>query len=99
MFELAGRVLVTGGTRGIGRAISVHFARVGASVTAVYVRNEQAADEMRALAQREGLAIDLCRADLGSPTGVPQIVAAIGDESQRISALIHCAATGVHHPV
>ena len=41
LFTLAGqRALVTGGTRGIGRAISIRFAAAGASVIANYVRDQ-----------------------------------------------------------
>jgi 3-oxoacyl-[acyl-carrier protein] reductase len=36
-------VVVTGGTRGIGRAVSLHFARAGARVTAAYLGNDTAA--------------------------------------------------------
>ena len=46
-------VLVTGGTRGIGKAIALRFAALGAKRVAIgYLRNdkaaEQAADELRA---------------------------------------------------
>jgi 3-oxoacyl-[acyl-carrier protein] reductase len=43
-FGLTGStVLVTGGTRGIGRAISLQLARAGATVVANYARNDAAA--------------------------------------------------------
>ena len=44
MFQLDGRVvLVTGGSRGIGRACCEVFARQGATVVVNYVKNEEAA--------------------------------------------------------
>ena len=50
-FGLTGQVaLVTGGTRGIGRAIALRFARAGATVIANYARNDAAAEELRAVA-------------------------------------------------
>ena len=45
-FELRGTFVVTGGTRGIGRAISERFAQSGARVIANYVRDEKAAQEL-----------------------------------------------------
>lgn len=96
LFALSGRILVTGGTRGIGRAISLRFARAGASVTANYLRDQQAAEELKATADREGLSIELCRADLTTPQGLEQIEKSIHDTGGSLSGLVHCAATGVH---
>ena len=99
MFALSGRMLITGGTRGIGRAISLRFARAGAAVTANYVRDQKAADELKAVADKEGLAIELCRADLTTAEGLEQIHKSISATSDPLSGLVHCAATGVHRPI
>src|SRR5271166_5876729 len=96
MVALSGEMLITGGTRGIGRAISLRFARAGASVTANYVRDQKAADELKATAEREGLRIQLCRADLTSPQGLEQIERSIQDRGEPLTGLVYCAATGVH---
>ena len=69
-YALSGTFLVTGGTRGIGRAISVEFARAGACVIANYLRNETSAGDLEAVAKAENLNIDLCRADLTTPDGL-----------------------------
>jgi enoyl-[acyl-carrier protein] reductase III len=99
MYALSGRILITGGTRGIGRAISLRFARAGAAVTSNYVRDQKAADELKAEAEKEGLAIDLCRADLTTAKGLEQIQRSICDTRESLSGLVHCAATGVHRPI
>ena len=97
-FSLHGKTMfITGGTRGIGRAISLQCARAGATVVAGYVRDENAAQSLRAEAAAEGSTIELCRADLTEVAGVELVVAALGD--RPLSALVHCAATGVHRPV
>jgi enoyl-[acyl-carrier protein] reductase III len=96
LFALSGGVLVTGGTRGIGRAISLRFARAGASVLANYVRNQRAADDLKATADREGLPIRLCRADVTTPQGIEQIERCIQDGGEPLTGLVYCAATGVH---
>ena len=99
LYALSGRILITGGTRGIGRAISLRFARAGAAVTANYLRDQKAADELKAAADREGLAIELCRADLTSAQGLEQVQESICDTRESLSGLVHCAATGVHRPI
>ena len=84
-------VLVTGGSRGIGRAIALRFARDGAKRVAIgYLRNDDAAErtaeELRAL----GAEPVLIRGNVTADKVVEQ-VAALGP----LDALIHNAATGV----
>lgn len=99
-FSLTGkRFLVAGGTRGIGRAITLQFARSGASVVANYVRNEGSAELLRKLAEAEGLDLALCRADLTSPKGLEIIQQALDGRPGTLSGLVYCAATGVHKPL
>ncbi len=95
-FGLSGVYLVTGGTRGIGRAISTRFARAGGRVIANYVRNERAAVEFRSSAAAQHLAIDLCRADLTTSEGLDRVEAAVTREDRQLAGLVHCAATGTH---
>ncbi len=99
MFALSGGALVIGGTRGIGRAISLRFARAGASVIANYLRDQKAADDLKASADREGLRILLCRADVTTRRGLEQIEKSVQECNAPLSSLIYCAATGVHREI
>ncbi|MEI6083178.1 MAG: SDR family oxidoreductase [Verrucomicrobiota bacterium] len=97
LFSLQGkRVLVTGGTRGLGRAISLRFARAGASVIANYLRDVAAAESLTHEAEAEGLVVQTVRADLTNAKGIESLVAVVG--TAPLSTLVHCAATGVHRP-
>ena len=99
LFALSGGVLVVGGTRGIGRAISLRFARAGASVIANYLRGQKSAEELKASAEREGLQIALCRADVTTPGGLEQIEKSVQGCNEPLTGLIYCAATGVHREI
>lgn len=87
-------VLVTGGSRGIGKAIALRLAREGASTVAIgYFRSdvaaEETADELRAL----GAEPVLVRGNVTS-SRVAEQVAALGS----LDVLVHNAATGVIRP-
>jgi enoyl-[acyl-carrier protein] reductase III len=87
-------VLVTGGSRGIGRAIALRFASLGASRVAIgYMRGdtpaERTAEELRAL----GVEPVLVRGNVAS-TRVAEEVSGLG----RLDVLVHAAATGVIRP-
>lgn len=89
-------ILVAGGTRGIGQAISLRFARAGAAVVANYLRNEEAARGLQSIAAEEKLPVTLCRADLSSDKGLEQLDRTLSELGSPLSGLVYCAATGVH---
>ena len=98
-FELHGTFLVTGGTRGIGRAITERFARSGARVIANYVRDEKAAQDLQSSAAQGGLPITLCRADLTTSDGLAKVETHVGHTGTALAGIVHCAATGTHRNV
>jgi enoyl-[acyl-carrier protein] reductase III len=98
-FSLKGKnLLVTGGTRGIGRAVSLIFARAGGTVLANYVRGQKAADTLLAQAQQEQLHLSLCRADLTLAKGLENLEESVAGLDGGLHGLVHCAATGVQKP-
>jgi 3-oxoacyl-[acyl-carrier protein] reductase len=84
MFDFKGKTaLVTGASRGIGRAIAVTLARGGANVALNYAGNEAAASEALALCQGAGAPkAKLYRFDVADPAActaaVEQVVAELG---------------------
>ena len=86
--------LVTGGTRGIGKAIALRFARDGAKRVAVgYLRNDRAAEETADELRAAGAEPVLVRGNVTSQRVLDEI-AALGP----LDALVHNAATGVIRP-
>ncbi len=97
LFGVAGQnVLVVGGTRGIGRAISLRFARAGAHVFANYVRSEDSARTLVEAAAAEGLQIETLRADASIDKGREQLVTDVNQRASPLHCLVFAAATGVH---
>lgn len=87
-------VLVTGGSRGIGRAIALRLAREGASRVAIgYFRSDRAAEETAAELGALGVEPVLIRGNVASEK-IAEQVAGLGP----IDVLVHNAATGVIRP-
>ncbi len=87
-------VLVTGGSRGIGKAIALRFASLGASRIAIgYMRGDRAAEETAEEVRALGAEPVLVRGNVASQR-VVEDVAALG----ALDVLVHSAATGVIRP-
>ena len=87
-------VLVTGGSRGIGKAIALRFASLGAARIAIgYMRGDAPAEETAAELRTLGAEPILVRGNVAS-TRVAEDVADLG----RLDVLVHAAATGVIRP-
>jgi 3-oxoacyl-[acyl-carrier protein] reductase len=90
--ELAGQIaVVTGGSRGIGRAIAHELAVMRAHVIINYVTNQAAAEETRYHIEIAGGAATLCRFDVADAQGTAQAFEAILDERGRIDILVNNA--------
>jgi 3-oxoacyl-[acyl-carrier protein] reductase len=89
---LAGKkLLVTGGSRGIGRAIVELFAADGAEVAFFYRGNTAAAEEVVAAAAARGWAVAADRVDVADPAAVGPAVERLIDRWGRIDVLVNNA--------
>ena len=87
-------VLVTGGSRGIGKAIALRFAELGAKRVAIgYLRNDKAAEETSEQLRAAGAEPQLLRGNVASERLVAEAA-----ELGPFDVVVHNAATGVIEP-
>ncbi len=88
-------VLVTGSSRGIGRAIAAQLARPGGRVVINYLQNEAAAAETAALVKAAGAHPILVQANVRDRGVLKRLAGAL----EHIDVLVHNAAIGVLKPM
>lgn len=92
MIRLDGRkVLVTGGSRGIGRATALLFARAGADVALNYVSNQKAADEVCKEVENMGRRCLVYKAEIASRSDVDRMVGDILAKWGELDTLVNNA--------
>lgn len=98
--ELTGKcALISGGTRGIGRAITLGLATAGATVVTCY-RNDTASADSLALELKElGGDHRLVQADLTRPDDVDRVISVCDEVAPSIDVLVHNAGAISHVPI
>jgi 3-oxoacyl-[acyl-carrier protein] reductase len=96
VFGLAGKIaIVTGGSRGIGRAISVALAKAGARVLVNYRLNETAAMETLGLIDAAGGQGELIPFDVADPESVDRCIKDAVERHGRIDILVNNAGIAI----
>ena len=90
-------VVITGGSRGIGKAITERFAAEGAVCVIVYRSNQEAAEEL--ISQIPGKGHMSIRSDVSYPSQAESLIAEVLDRKAKIDILINNAGIGSHHPI
>ncbi|RCK75462.1 MAG: Enoyl-[acyl-carrier-protein] reductase [NADPH] [Anaerolineae bacterium] len=99
MFDFTHRVcLVTGSGRGIGRAIALEFARLGADVIVNYFRNPRPAEETRRQIEALGRKALLVKANVGELDEIETLFQAIEGTFGKLDFFINNAASGYNRP-
>ena len=95
----AGKVaLVTGGSRGIGRACVLKFAQLGADVVVNYSRNAGNAETTAREAEALGVRALALQADVGDRDAIIGLLARVREEFGRLDVLVNSAARGLERP-
>jgi enoyl-[acyl-carrier protein] reductase III len=97
--DLSGKkALVTGGSRGIGRAIAVRLAEAGCDVAINYLRNRGPAKETAAAVEAHGRRALTYKVNVAQTEKLEGMFEAIGNEFGRLDILVSNAASGVIKP-
>ena len=83
--------IVTGGSRGIGRAIVESLARKGIKVIANYNKSEEKANELKEILAKEDVIIDIFKADVSKRADVKEMIDYVISKYGKIDILINNA--------
>ncbi len=98
--QLSGKVaLVTGGGRGIGKAIALRLAGEGADVAINYFRNRQPAEETARAIKSLGQQTHLVRANVGEVDELQGMIREVADQFGGLDILINNAASGYNRSI
>jgi enoyl-[acyl-carrier protein] reductase III len=90
--------LITGSGRGIGSAIAIHFAELGADIIINYIHNQQFAEETAQEISIIGRKVLIVRANIGKTEGLQKLFHETEIEFGKLDFFISNAATGFNRP-
>lgn len=91
--------LVTGGSRGIGRAVALDLGARGWNVAVAFLQNEQAAAEVGDRLRELGRQVLVHQGNLANSDECARLVQLISSETDALHGLVHAAALGALAPV
>ena len=91
--------LITGSGRGIGRAIAIHFASLGANVVVNYFRNRATAEDTAAEIKKLGVEVEIIKANVGDMDDLTDLISETDRVFGGLDFLISNAGSGYNRPI
>jgi enoyl-[acyl-carrier protein] reductase III len=85
-------ILITGGTKGIGRATALRFASEGNQLFLNYFHDHQAAKNTADECESKGANVFLLQYNAGEPVHIKEMANQVQDEVDQMDLVVHCAA-------
>ncbi len=92
-------IFISGGSRGIGKAISLSQSEKGTTLFINYLRDDEAAMKVKKEAEKKGARVFLLPGNIGDPDTILSLFKSIQEKVNHLDILIHNAALGVFKPV
>lgn len=92
-------ILVTGGTKGIGRAVAERFAAPGVKVFVAYARDDAAAEATAAAIAERGGEPFRVKCDVGDADSRRLLMAEIARQTSTLEQIVHCAVSSPWGPL
>jgi enoyl-[acyl-carrier protein] reductase III len=95
LFDLKGKTaFVTGGTRGIGKAIALNLAEMGADVAINFFRSRESAKQAVSDIEAKGVKAYAVRANVGNEEAIPKMFAEVREHFPKLDIFVSNAALG-----
>ncbi|WP_066186049.1 SDR family oxidoreductase [Gracilibacillus timonensis] len=88
--------VITGGDSGIGRSVSVHYAKEGADIAIIYLEEHSDAEKTQRLVEQAGRKCMLINGDIGDPSFCEAAIKQVLDHYGKVDILVNNAAE--QHP-
>ncbi|MBA4031077.1 MAG: 1-cyclohexenylcarbonyl CoA reductase [Planctomyces sp.] len=100
MIDLSNKIaLISGASRGIGRATAIRLAEAGADIVLNYVSSRESADRVAEEIAAMGRRVAVVRADVSEQSDVQSMMEFVGNEFGRLDILVSNAASGGFRPL